>query len=120
MQRLKSKLYAKKININDCLIDWSLSAEKINNKIRAFSKKPGAFTFLNKKKIKILESNIYKETSIFLKESEAIAFQKKLLVGTKGFPIQINLLQVEGKKEVRGEDFINSNFFINNKIINFG
>ena len=111
--------YAKKINIQDCRIDWNMSALDINNKIRAFSKKPGAFTVLNNKKIKILDSNIYKSQHLDIKVSDCMSFQKSLFVGTKDYPIKINSLQVEGKKEISGRDFANSNFFAKNKVIRF-
>ena len=39
-------------------IDWSLTAQKINNKIRALSPLPGAFTTLNGKRIKIFKSKV--------------------------------------------------------------
>ena len=113
--------YAKKINIQDCRIDWNMSAIDINNKIRAFSKKPGAFTILNNKKIKILKSTIYKDFNDSLTISECISFRGLLLVGTRDFPIQIQSLQIEGKKEITGEDFINSTMLAKkNKAINFG
>lgn len=112
--------YAKKITPKDCLIDWSLSAKTINNKIRAFSKTPGAFTYFKDKKVKILNSNIYKNDLLTLNQAQVIAYQKKLLVGTQDFPIQVNFLQVEGKKEIKGSDFINSNLFMNDKIASFG
>jgi len=116
----KEIIYAKKIKTKDCLIDWNLTAYKINNKIRAFSKNPGAFTFLNNKKIKIFDSNIFKGYNKVLNESTVISFNGILLVGTKDDPLEINLLQIEGKKIVSGKDFTNSSLFINNKIINFG
>ena len=112
--------YAKKIKTEDCLIDWNLPANKINDKIRAFSKIPGAFTFLNDKKIKIFSSNIYKEYPGKLEYSSGLSFNSILLIGTKDWPIQINLLQFEGKKIISGKDFTNSSFFFKNKIIRFG
>ena len=48
-----------------------------------------------------------------------MSFQKSLFVGTKDYPIKINSLQVEGKKEITGRDFANSNFFAKNKVIRF-
>jgi len=113
-------IYAKKINTKDCLIDWGFSAEQINAKIRAFSKTPGAFTFFKGKKVKIFDSTIYREYPEKLNKSICRSFKGELLVGTKDTPIQINFLQFEGKKVIKGKDFINSNFFINNKTVSFG
>ena len=117
---LDSATYAKKIKSKDCLIDWGLSSEKIYNKIRAFSKVPGAFTYFNDKKVKILKSRIYKEYPGILNQGSGISYKGSFLVGTKDLPIQISLLQIEGKKIVEGKDFINSNLFSNGKNINFG
>ena len=88
--------------------------------IRAFSKKPGAFTILDNKKIKILKSTIYKDFNDQLAISKCISFKGLLLVGTKDFPIQIQSLQIEGKKEITGKDFINATMLAKkNKAINF-
>lgn len=39
-------------------IDWSQTAQKIHNQIRAFSPSPGAFTTLNEKRLKIFKSKV--------------------------------------------------------------
>ena len=39
-------------------IDWSQTAQKILNQIRAFSPSPGAFTTLNEKRLKIFKSKV--------------------------------------------------------------
>jgi len=48
--------YASKIEKEDLIIDWSLDAETVHNKIRAFDPIPCARTFLNKKTVKIKSS----------------------------------------------------------------
>ena len=111
--------YACKISTNDCRIDWDNSAYDINNKIRAFSHVPGAFTFLNNKKVKILSSSIYLNYIGNLKKAQCIYYKNELLIGTKDYPIAIDFIQFEGKKMITAKDFTNSNFFLNNKIIYF-
>ena len=44
---------AKKIEKQESLIDWSLSAKAINGKIRGFSYGPGTYTFFQGKKLKL-------------------------------------------------------------------
>ncbi len=48
--------YASKIEKEDLIIDWSINAEAVHNKIRAFDPIPCARTFLNKKTVKIKSS----------------------------------------------------------------
>ena len=54
-----------------------------------------------------------------LNESQGVSFKGMLLIGTKDFPLQVNLLQFEGKKIITGQDFINSNLFKDSKVIQF-
>ena len=116
----KSIVYAKKIKTEDCMIKWDAGSNQINNQIRAFSRKPGAFTYLNNKKIKILEASIFKDKcSISIKPSFIIIYDGLLLVGTKDFPLKVTLLQFEGKKVITGKDFTNSNLFNNDKNLSF-
>lgn len=60
-QKIKYPKYYGKRNIADCLIDWSLSSEYIDNFIRALSvpSGPGAFTVYKNKKLIILKSQKY-------------------------------------------------------------
>ena len=111
--------YAFKIQKKDCQINWSESAKVINNKIRAFSYIPGAFTFLDGKKIKIFNSKIIRECDEKLESGECSFINEALLIGTNADLISIKNIQVEGKKIISAKDFSNSMFFHNNKIINF-
>ncbi len=111
--------YAFKIQGKDCQINWSDSAESINNKIRAFTYTPGAFTFLDDKKIKFFNSNIIKAYDEKLKPGECSFINETLLIGTNTDLVSIKNVQVEGKKIISAKDFSNSMFFHNNKIINF-
>ena len=56
--------YAEKIKKNEAQINWEKDAHEINQKIKAFNPKPGAWTmgFRNSDtRIKILKANIIKE-----------------------------------------------------------
>ena len=57
-QSEKGITYAKKIDKSEAKIDWSLSAETIDRKIRALSPFPGAWTEINGERIKLLNSKI--------------------------------------------------------------
>ena len=55
--------YASKIDPSEGEIFWDLPADKIHNLVRAFSPRPGAWTWLetNVKKIKVLRSNLVED-----------------------------------------------------------
>ena len=55
--------YAAKIKKEDGRIDWSEPAEKILNRLRAFTPWPGAFTFSNGKLLKIWKASLAQEAS---------------------------------------------------------
>lgn len=45
--------YAAKLTPEDARIDWSLPAEAVRNRIRAFNPRPGAWTVLNGRRLKV-------------------------------------------------------------------
>ena len=57
-QPTKGITYAKKIDKSEAKIDWSLSAETIDRKIRALSPFPGAWTEINGERVKLLASKV--------------------------------------------------------------
>jgi len=107
-QKENLSTYAKKIEKSESRIEWEDNAEKINLKVRAFNPFPGAWTKIsgNNKRIKILKSEVVKKKKL----------QRDLLVGNvsdslevkcgKGF-LKILELQLEGKKVLNSEEFLN-------------
>lgn len=98
---------APKIFKEDCLINWNQSAEKIHNLIRGLSPYPGAFTYFENKNIKIFKSEIT-EINSNASPGKISTANKKLLVSTSDFDIEIIEIQSEGKRKVSGSDFANS------------
>ena len=100
--------YAKKIKKSETRIKWEESAEEINLKVRAFNPFPGAWTKIrgDNKRIKILKSEVIKK----------IIRKKNLVVGNvsdslevkcgNGF-LKIIKLQLEGKRALNNEEFLN-------------
>lgn len=108
--------FSKIIKKNDGEVDWQKTSLQIYNQWRAFHKWPGIFSNLKlnnqKVRIKFLDidlSNLKKEKNdINLVSVEFFVLDKKLyLSGSDGQLIQIIKLQVEGKKEMLAENFIN-------------
>ena len=106
-QKDKDALYAQKISKTESLITWNVPAEVISRKIRALSPKPGATTYLGKILVKIISAKISEDTST--DQPGALNFTSKntLAVATTTKDLQIDLLQLPGKKIITSKDFLN-------------
>ena len=99
--------FAPKINVQDCKINWSNPALMIHNKIRAFSPKPGAFTFYNNKRVKLFGSTTLTESGLNKLLPGQIEYSNSIfMVGTGTQPIQLTNIQIEGKKTLPVDQFI--------------
>ncbi len=100
--------YAKKIEKEDRLIDFSKNAESIHNLIRGLSPIPLAFTYLGEKLIKISDAQIAEKNSSNSHPGTVLSFDHgKILVACGRGTISINTLIPEGKKCMNASDFIN-------------
>ncbi len=88
----------------DGLIDWTLTAVEIHNRIRGLSPWPGAYTFLDGKMVKIIASETVAGSGepgrLYGKNS------KTLEVGTGRDLLRISVIQSEGKKPMAAADFL--------------
>lgn len=98
--------YAKEIKKEDGRINWSLSAETIERKIRAYTPWPSVFTFLESKSLKILKVNSKILDINNYKAGELFLFEKKLAVQCGQDALIIENLQLEGKTPITGEEFL--------------
>ncbi len=97
----------KKIEKENCKIDWKLPAQKIRNMIRAFNPFPGAYTYFNKKILKIWEAEVV--------PFEVKSFTPGMIIDVKSRGIdiacgkdvlRIKKLQIEGKNACYSYQFI--------------
>ena len=84
-------------------IDWRESAEKIFNKIRAFTPWPSAYTTFRGKRVKILKGEPVEGTG---EPGEVIEAGRDLIVATGEGALKIERLRPEGRKEISGEEFV--------------
>ena len=88
-------------------IDFNRSARDIFNQIRGLSSVPGAYCFLDNKRLKIFKSEIinkeYKETPGTIVKVEVDGF----IVSTKDYGIKILDIQLEGKKRCLVSEYFN-------------
>jgi len=100
--------YAPKLAKEDGLIDWNVTAQEVINKIRACRPWPSAYTYFNKKLLKILDA----EKDLSLLKSEAVpgkvilSSKDELLIACKNSSIRIKALQLEGKKPLKTDEFL--------------
>jgi methionyl-tRNA formyltransferase len=97
---------APKIFTETCKIDWKKSVDEIHNLIRGLSPYPAAFTELEGKKLKIFRSRKEKllaQNSVGSTQTDKRSFLK--FACPDGY-IQIEELQLEGKKKMKTEDFL--------------
>ncbi len=99
---------APKITEELCRIDWSKSAEEINNLIRGLSPQPGAFTFLRGKLLKVYKTKVETEENSSTEFGKIIRTDQRsgLLVQTQKGILRLKELQLEGKKKLGAEEFL--------------
>ena len=98
--------YTKIIKKEDAKIDFSLSAEEIVNKIRAFNPAPIAYCILNGEPFKIYSATA---TNGVGNAGEVVENQKQLLVGTGKGLLKLERVQKAGGKQLDVGDFLRGN-----------
>lgn len=95
--------FSKKIMKEDARIDWNLSAEEINRKIRAFSGSLTAYFEYRGEKIKVFEAEVVFEDR---EKKLGEIIDKSFLIQCGKGCIRPLVLQREGKKPMRIEEFL--------------
>jgi methionyl-tRNA formyltransferase len=98
--------FAKKIEKNECLIDWNKSCEEIFNKIRGLNGNLDAHFNYNNEKIKILEC-VFEENKNIDKNLIGTIFDKNLSIVCKDGLIKPLKLQKAGKNSLKINEFLN-------------
>ena len=100
--------YTKIIHKQDGKINWNQSAQIINQQIRAFFPWPSTFTFINKKRFKIIKAKtINKKTNHYI--SEIFKINNNLAIACKDSYLIIQQLQPEGKKILTTSQYLLGN-----------
>lgn len=98
--------YARKLNKGDGLIDWSKPAQTIQNQIRGLLPWPSAFTFFRSRRIRLLKARLSRVGCSEAKAGEIVAIQEgALMVQTGEGALQLEWVQLEGKKAMPAGDF---------------
>ena len=115
--------YAKKISKTEAQIDWNNSADILSCKIRAFSPAPGAFTYFQDKKGKLLRLKIYNALAHQQKTSQpagtVLEADSRILIACATGALELTDVQAEGKKRTSGKEFCNGHLLaVGDRLLN--
>ena len=97
--------YSPPIEAMEGLIDWTETARSVHNRVRALSEWPGAYTFINGKKLKIYDSVLADADTEGKSAGYILKPDKKTLIVVCGTgAIKILTLQQEGGKVLPASD----------------
>lgn len=111
-QKEEEVTFAPSISKAECVIDWSLPADAVHNRIRGLSPVPGAFTRLpNGKLLKIYRSEKVPEDYTGV-PGEVVGLIKKKgpVVATGSGAVCILSAKPEGKREMPGFEVVNGHY----------
>lgn len=113
---------APKIFKETCEINWHLPAKRIYDFIRGLSPYPGAWTTLAGPDGKCVVLKIYKtaktESKTDLRPGTIVVQKGSLFIAAADYLLQVDELQMAGKKRMKARDFLNGNKNFENYIIN--
>lgn len=92
----------------DGLIDWSLDAESIRNRIRGLDPWPGAFTFWRGKRLRLWEGEASEtDADVAARPGEVLsAAGRGVTVQTGGGTLRLRSVQLEGGRRMSAEEFL--------------
>lgn len=112
-QSEEAATYSCIIKKEDGRIDWSNSAEQIERKIRAFTPRPGCFSYKNAEKINIISASLYNNSTEEMTKNKKfgtiLGTDKKagILVLTGSGVLAVSVLQRQTKNKLSWKDFLN-------------
>ncbi len=93
--------YAKKVNKNEAIADWNMTAEQLVAKIKGLNPFPGVWFVHKRARIKIIRASVTNS-----KGNPGEVLDNELTIACKEKSIKISLLQKEGKKKLSSKDFL--------------
>lgn len=100
--------YAKKLSKDEALIDWSHDADFIERCVRAFNPWPVSYFELDGKPIKVHQANIIAQASTLAPGTIISADKTGIQVVTGNGILNLQLIQLSGKKMMPVADVLNS------------
>ena len=98
--------YAKKMTKEEGQINWNQPNIVIHNQARAYNPWPGAFTFVNDKRLKILQTALITNSNSQAQPGEIIMIDHNgIVVQTQMNQICLEKVQLEGRNEIGAYEF---------------
>ncbi len=97
--------YASKLTPEDARIDWSMPAEAVRNRIRAFNPRPGAWSLLNGRRLKVWQATVLEGSA----DGPAGTLSERdgeLMAATGSQSLKLEVVQPEGKGRMSGPEFV--------------
>lgn len=103
--------YAPAIDKSEARIDWTRAAIETTGQVRAFSPKPGAFTFAGRVRLKVLAASVWEgtreEENRAAEAGEVIGCDGDLMLVACGASIlAVSSLQPEGRRPMTAADYL--------------
>ena len=98
--------YADAITKPETFIDWTRTSPDIHNQVRALSPRPGAYTYLRGKRVKILRTLPREDMAGIVPGALEVCGDGMLMAGTGKGALHLEELQPEGKKPMSGGEFL--------------
>jgi methionyl-tRNA formyltransferase len=96
--------YASKLTPEDARIDWTMPAEAVRNRIRAFNPRPGAWTALGGKRLKIWEAVVTDRPSD--RPGALVVEGGEMLGATGDLLLRLDTVQPEGRPRMSGDEYL--------------
>jgi len=98
--------YAGKVTPEDARIDWDQPGASIVNRVRAFNPRPGAWTTLDGRRLKVWRARVAEESGGGAPGSFAGGSDGSLVVATGDGALTLEEVQPEGGRRMPGADFL--------------
>ncbi|MFH1929738.1 MAG: methionyl-tRNA formyltransferase, partial [Chloroflexota bacterium] len=96
---------APRISKSDGLIDWTQPADKIDRQCRAYHPWPGAFTYWNDQRLKVLRAYPLPMNAVDVEPGTVVRTQKGIAVISGQGAIILETIQLAGKRAISGIEF---------------
>lgn len=98
--------HAPKIFKEDCLLDFTQTAESVRNKIRGLSPYPGAYTYLDGKVLKIFAAQVLEQNAQLPAGTFHSDGKSYIHIACSDCMLSLLDIQLEGKKRLQTEEFL--------------
>lgn len=95
---------APKLTLVDGRIDWSGSADTVSSLVRGVTPEPGAFTTIDGARLKVLDAVIARDAPS-VRPGELALDGRRLLAGTSTHPLELLVVQAEGRKQMSAAEW---------------